>query len=1123
MADESKFKFISPGIFLNEIDQSQIPALPDAVGPVIIGRAQRGPAFAPTKVESFSEFVNTFGNPVAGNQQPGDVWRYGAQNAPVYAAYAAQAYLAAGVAPVTYLRLLGKDNNGAAASKTTLAQAGWELPALSALTTDSSKGAAEICGAYGLFYFGSSSTTTITGTLAAIFYASGAAIYPTGSIHSYSSATEGMNKLVDLNSSKEFNLILSNSAGSTVYRTSMEESNPNFIRNVFNTNPQVARFGFPGATSVEDTNQQKDYWLGESFERSVQDKIFANYSNYGVAIVPLLSGSTSGEGPSDRRGSFRNAQTPWFVSQDATTTTGSFDPTDNSIARPLFKFITLDGQGDYANKNIKISIDNINYSPNDNVNFGSFDVLVRDAKDSDLQLNVLERFSGVNLNPLSTNYIVNKIGDRYQEYDDTYGVVRTYGDMPNLSRYVRVVVSSEVAAGDTPSLLPFGYYGIPKYRNVFLSGTQTNNPNTYIVAGGYNSSTSVLLAGDPGTYATLTWTFTNYHPGNNNDTIRFSGLSGSTAAKGMGIILTSSIALADSSGSFSNYGSASIGILDSPHDDQIAAQISTLFSSLPAYDGTYTTPGEGSSTVTITATASVATDADLSLYTLGYVGVNGSAGTAAMTTGSATDGATGGATALTMSVQFPEIPTKVTSSAQGAANDKAFFGVDVGKATTNSVYNEGYVDYTRTMGASVISDGDWGDAFGLTSVAGGIQFQDAFTLDDVRLNLTSQYSSNSPRRNITNAYHESGSRAAGNSWTASGASGGTSYKNILDAGFQRFSAPMLGGFDGFSILERDPLRNNLITDGAADTTNYVYNTYQTALNILTDTEGYEFNVMSAPGLWYEPLTKKLIDVCEARGDCLGIIDLKGGYTPPHEYYYSNKTSRKGDLQTVLSNVDSRNLNNSYGAAYYPWVTIRDDVNNTILKAPPSVVALGVLANTERVADVWFAPAGFNRGGLSNGSAGIAVLNVEEKLFASDRDRLYARNINPVASFPAEGIVIFGQKTLQATQSALDRINVRRLLIYLKKGISRIASTVLFEQNIQTTWNDFKSRSDSFLGNVKVRFGVDDFRVVLDETTTTPDMIDRNIMYAKIFIKPTRSIEFIALDFIITRSGASFED
>ena len=173
--------------------------------------------------------------------------------------------------------------------------------------------------------------------------------------------------------------------------------------------------------------------------------------------------------------------------------------------------------------------------------------------------------------------------------------------------------------------------------------------------------------------------------------------------------------------------------------------------------------------------------------------------------------------------------------------------------------------------------------------------------------------------------------------------------------------------------------------------------------------------------------------------------------------------------------------------------------------------------------MWFAPAGFNRGGLTDGSSGLSVLDVREKLTSKQRDKLYENNVNPIASFPNEGIVIFGQKTLQVTPSALDRINVRRLMIYLKKEISRISTRILFDQNVKVTWDRFKGEVTPFLAGVQSRFGLTDYKVLLDETTTTPDLVDRNILYAKIFVKPARSIEFIAIDFVITRTGASFED
>ena len=185
--------------------------------------------------------------------------------------------------------------------------------------------------------------------------------------------------------------------------------------------------------------------------------------------------------------------------------------------------------------------------------------------------------------------------------------------------------------------------------------------------------------------------------------------------------------------------------------------------------------------------------------------------------------------------------------------------------------------------------------------------------------------------------------------------------------------------------------------------------------------------------------------------------------------------------------------------------------------------MGVLASSEAKSAAWFAPAGFNRGGLSDGAAGIPVTNVTERLSSKDRDTLYEARINPIASFPSSGIVVFGQKTLQERQSALDRINVRRLVIYLKKQISILSTQVLFEQNVQATWSRLKGLIDPFLANVVVDFGITDYRLILDESTTTPDLIDQNILYAKIMVKPARAIEYIAIDFVIMSTGASFDD
>ena len=161
--------------------------------------------------------------------------------------------------------------------------------------------------------------------------------------------------------------------------------------------------------------------------------------------------------------------------------------------------------------------------------------------------------------------------------------------------------------------------------------------------------------------------------------------------------------------------------------------------------------------------------------------------------------------------------------------------------------------------------------------------------------------------------------------------------------------------------------------------------------------------------------------------------------------------------------------------------------------------------------------------MSLNDAHVAHTNVTQRLTSKERDTLYEARINPIASFPSSGIVVFGQKTLQERPSALDRINVRRLVIYLKKQISILSTQILFEQNVQATWNRFKGLVEPFLANVKTQFGISDYRLILDEDTTTPDLIDQNIMYAKIMVKPARAIEYIAIDFVVASTGASFDD
>jgi len=384
-----------------------------------------------------------------------------------------------------------------------------------------------------------------------------------------------------------------------------------------------------------------------------------------------------------------------------------------------------------------------------------------------------------------------------------------------------------------------------------------------------------------------------------------------------------------------------------------------------------------------------------------------------------------------------------------------------------------------------------------------------FTLDDV-IRPASGSASGSYQ-------YVSGSRKGNYSLSAQS---GSSY--LLDnAKVNRFTTVFAGGFDGLDIKEREPFRNTKFTNGT-ELNNYAFYSVKRAIDAVADPEVVEFNLATIPGVTNTSLTEQLIKMCEDRADALAIIDLEEDYVADTEGT-SAETSRMPDAEKAVTSFRSRGINSSYGCAYFPWVQIRDTLANQLLWAPPSIVALGTMAFSERQEELWFAPAGFTRGGLSEGAAGIPVTNVRLQLTSRERDRLYSANINPIASFPAEGLVVFGQKTLQVTPSALDRINVRRLLIHLKKEVSRIAATTLFEQNVQATWNRFSGQVEVFLNDVKAGLGLTDFKVVLDESTTTPELIDRNILYAKVFLKPARAIEFIALDFVITDTGASFAD
>jgi len=340
---------------------------------------------------------------------------------------------------------------------------------------------------------------------------------------------------------------------------------------------------------------------------------------------------------------------------------------------------------------------------------------------------------------------------------------------------------------------------------------------------------------------------------------------------------------------------------------------------------------------------------------------------------------------------------------------------------------------------------------------------------------------------------------------------------LLSGSFSGFDMPLYDGFDAKDITRKEAFVSNARLSSGNETNNAAYRAINQAINMTAVAEFMDMNTLCIPGLQNKALVSKMVEVCKTRGDAMAIIDLDGDYEYPHDT--DGAEVKPTSVTQVVDTVTSLNLDNSYGAAYFPAVFVPSEG----IYMPASLAAIGAIGGTEGRSALWFAPAGFNRGGLSQNNSGIGVSKTALHLVSSDRDTLYENNINPIATFPNEGVVIFGQKTLQATPSALDRVNVRRLVNFIKKEISRAATRVLFQPNVEATWDSFKAVVEPFLLSIKNGYGLDDAKIVLDETTTTADLVDRNIMYCKVFIKPTRAIEFIAIDFVVTNAGASFSE
>ncbi len=359
--------------------------------------------------------------------------------------------------------------------------------------------------------------------------------------------------------------------------------------------------------------------------------------------------------------------------------------------------------------------------------------------------------------------------------------------------------------------------------------------------------------------------------------------------------------------------------------------------------------------------------------------------------------------------------------------------------------------------------------------------------------------------------------------------------------YAKFTNIFHGGFDGLNILDKDATyfrdrafsvdtggksadgdpdvglatlgsnSDNQMGEGRRSNANA---SYIRAVEIMTDPVASDINVLVTPGVRDPFVTDHALLRVQAYSMAIYLMDLIK-YDEDKNRLYDDSTARV-DVRETAEHFDSRALNNNYGATYFPDVNIDDPINNTQVKVPSSVAALGAMGFNDASANVWFAPAGFNRGSLS------FVSNIESRLTSADRDTLYDARINPIAVFPNSGFVIFGQKTLQITKSALDRVNVRRLMLEVKRRVVRVADRILFEPNTPATRAMFTGAVIPELAAIQLQSGIEQFKVVMDDSNNTQEDVNNNRLNGRIVVVPTRAVEFISIDFIITNSGVDFE-
>lgn len=1067
--------FRSPGFFEREIDASQRETDIVGVPAGVVGTAEKGPAFIPVTVGSTADFINKFGDL--------DSERFGP--------YAVEAFLTNRTA-LTYVRTLG-----AGANQTTtdiqntetygiVKNAGFILSGTKSTWVDgnpreTADGAVQFLTAkhyvsastdysYPIFQdnpsFNFASTGHVNLVRAVIFNASGSRVQVMNMGGTWAN-NMGDAATPDSTGTELFKLCISSSAGASFTSKYRDE-----IRSGI-ANPGASDGdGVKIRTASLDPTHQA--YIGNILNtdplRFAEEKhlLYLDFAvekelavtSYDANSVAILSGSSTNlTGSKGHLAGVEGRALNVFGRYDTRYTTPK---SPAIISQPyggkeydLFHFEAL-SDGAYANDKIKVTIANLRASTNENYKYPTFEVQVRRFEDSDLEQEVIESFPGCVLDPESENFVGKKIGDFKARYNFDTAVasekrIIVTGRYPNISNFIRVVLNDAIYNKRIPT--DACPFGFRGIPALKTSDAMTDDRARPLQLGG------VTYGADSSSLSRLT------------GSLDASPLTGSILPP---LPLRYKVTRGQTKdGWFSGYPGP---------NEKVDARLNwgVKYERLPE-------TGSMSNAALNPNASSVANPLVAS-----YGKFQGLAEIGAITTGSGADAQNANKFSLS------KVALAGTGSAGDATNLLQFLTGSAKQHLLEAAYIRNAVpdskDYT-------ITDPD-------IASYGRVTFGTLIQSASVKFNRFTAYTA--------------------------------------------FNVPLFGGFDGLNILDKDMFYMNdraSSTEGSspgkigkasaeftvtAENSGLVKNvagtgrennhiaSYREAIKIITDPMNSGINILAVPGIRDSFVTDHAAEKTKDYSMAIYLMDIPSFSESETRLFLTEDRSAPAssslafpDVRETAEQFESRVFDNNYTAAYFPDVYITDSNTGSKVRVPASVSVLGALSFNDSVAYPWFAPAGFNRGGLDT------VSNTDIRLTAGDRDTLYDARINPIANFADGSFVIFGQKTCQLAQSALDRVNVRRMLLELKRQVVAVADRILFEPNTPSTRARFINSVTPLLVTIQAQQGIESFKVVMDDTNNSLEDVENNRLNGRIVVVPTRAIEFIAIDFVITNSGVDF--